>query len=841
MLFVTCSTWSLALSAPVRKPAAKPTNPAATVKPAQKVAVLPGTVVALPAECKVKVRWVCPPLDAKTVREAYWFNVAFAVDSTGRPWIGDGYDDILNPTEQYRFVLSRPYEDMVCLENGVFLVATSSDLGFIVPPEKPKVNYDGIPMATFQPLAGLPFSKCRLFAGASNCVYLTGRNPETEQYEVYVLRRQKLTTDGMGVRAYEKVFSCKREINAVAGDGDTTFVAVDRLVMKVPREGNDPVKVHVSPSETITGLAYSPDTGLFCSTQDSISYIGTGGVLDIMAAPNPRIYLQKGSLYVLFRDTLGLIALDGIGDLKRFSKPIKEVPATQSSEVKVTAIRFFEAGETPPDYANRKYATKFDKATTRYVYCQIDMVNLLYGKRSQKQKVTMEVEWPGNMGWTSSETIDFEIPPDLKDVWGWARFGDASPGTLYPGKYAVRTYLNGNKIDERHFTVEGEMNMLEAASVADTARLWKLLDTGADANERNGDGQTPLMLAVSAGSLEAVRLLLDNKADVNAKDNAGETALMIAASRHGDNPAMVRILLEHGADPNAANNEGETALHKAAASNALEVMRLLLEHGANPNAKDNDGDTPMFELTLDLPGYAYQAKPEHVELLLRHGADVNAIDRYRESALLKAMDGRSIEIVRMLLDHGADVNMTYRYESGDEYSALGHALVSYNLESDRAEREKLREIMLLLCERGATLRSEEISYGVATGTINLLGRKHIKAILDSDNKVILSYQPEDPWLRKYVLWRIIGLAYANISWAQSEDGYAAALDVCTLAKDRLEQWKMEAECPEVYFDCGLLSAKLGRNSDAKAYLERYLSLAPNGQNAERAKAMLASL
>jgi ankyrin repeat protein len=57
-----------------------------------------------------------------------------------------------------------------------------------------------------------------------------------------------------------------------------------------------------------------------------------------------------------------------------------------------------------------------------------------------------------------------------------------------------------------------------------------LLDIGADPNETDPNGNTPLMGAVPKGFDSVVRLLVEHGADVNAKNKRGQTALRLAGA-----------------------------------------------------------------------------------------------------------------------------------------------------------------------------------------------------------------------------------------------------------------------------------------------------------------------
>ena len=130
-----------------------------------------------------------------------------------------------------------------------------------------------------------------------------------------------------------------------------------------------------------------------------------------------------------------------------------------------------------------------------------------------------------------------------------------------------------------------------------TVRL--LLDSGANIEARDEDGETPLMMAASYGQTEIFNLLVDRGAKVNIRDRRGMTPLIAAAcacalATMNGTYEIMKILLEKGANVNARSHDGRTALMMAAGSPDDPVsVKLLLSKGADPAAKDNQGETAI--------------------------------------------------------------------------------------------------------------------------------------------------------------------------------------------------------------------------------------------------------
>ena len=131
-----------------------------------------------------------------------------------------------------------------------------------------------------------------------------------------------------------------------------------------------------------------------------------------------------------------------------------------------------------------------------------------------------------------------------------------------------------------------------------------LLDSGANPNRTNRQGETPLHVAagnrINRANIEYINLLLDAGADHNQADMVGYTLLHKAASSYHIencrrvNMALVKRLLSAGADPNEANWEGDTAISLAASAKGRNghngLLKLLKKETSEKSNSENIND-----------------------------------------------------------------------------------------------------------------------------------------------------------------------------------------------------------------------------------------------------------
>ena len=187
------------------------------------------------------------------------------------------------------------------------------------------------------------------------------------------------------------------------------------------------------------------------------------------------------------------------------------------------------------------------------------------------------------------------------------------------------------------------------------SKIESLINIGADVNESDYEGKTPLMLA---RSLEVKKILIDAGADVNAKDCEGRTelhfcdwfgafdecAFLIKAGADvnvrdakGITPLMmrgttevIRLLIDAGADVKARSVDGSTVLHF---HRCADCCKILIDAGADVNAKDNEGKTPLHSI-IKRGSYC----SSEIELFIHEGADVNAMDSKGKTPIMYVIE-----------------------------------------------------------------------------------------------------------------------------------------------------------------------------------------------------------
>ena len=215
-----------------------------------------------------------------------------------------------------------------------------------------------------------------------------------------------------------------------------------------------------------------------------------------------------------------------------------------------------------------------------------------------------------------------------------------------------------NKTDDN-----GEIELIKAAACGYITVVTELLKVGANVNITDEKGYTALMTASEKGHTECVKSLIAAGADVNFLNSVSYhcgTALMRAVD--SEHIECVEALIEAGADVNASDRANETALIDA----NLQILKVLLKAGADVNKEDDDGATPLMYASgyyvFDGRDFTHADEESEddmarVRLLLEAGAAVNETDYKGRTAVMAAVANVLPGTTKLLIEAGADVNM----------------------------------------------------------------------------------------------------------------------------------------------------------------------------------------
>eukprot|EP00747_Dinoflagellata_sp_TGD_P051579 gnl/TRDRNA2_/TRDRNA2_147427_c2_seq1.p1 gnl/TRDRNA2_/TRDRNA2_147427_c2~~gnl/TRDRNA2_/TRDRNA2_147427_c2_seq1.p1 ORF type:complete len:570 (+),score=135.08 gnl/TRDRNA2_/TRDRNA2_147427_c2_seq1:10-1719(+) len=200
---------------------------------------------------------------------------------------------------------------------------------------------------------------------------------------------------------------------------------------------------------------------------------------------------------------------------------------------------------------------------------------------------------------------------------------------------------------------------MRTGNVEEVARSLK---GGADANQADDIGETPLFEAAALGNADIVATLLLHRADPGRES----TARMIASDVAADAATKNLLKLFQGKELSAAKEQ--KAMEALGASTRQAVMEHLrvqpepvkpasTESSTSEMAapKANNRSTVKFDSPLLVPAIQ-GGNLQEVLRVLKSGADANATDDVGETPLFEAASTGDVDMVAALLLHGADPN-----------------------------------------------------------------------------------------------------------------------------------------------------------------------------------------
>jgi ankyrin repeat protein len=200
-----------------------------------------------------------------------------------------------------------------------------------------------------------------------------------------------------------------------------------------------------------------------------------------------------------------------------------------------------------------------------------------------------------------------------------------------------------------------------------TKPALELIRAGADVNQAQGDGTSPLLWAINRADYEVAEALLAKKANPNTGNEFGALPLLEAIRLN--EARLAKMLLDAGAKVESANPDDETALMLAIKVGNFQIVQTLIDLGAKVNV------TEKFHNQTPLIYAAGAGRADIIKLLLSKGADIKPRALYTDwpsqvtseprvqyrlvgglNALMYSIRNGCYSCVEQLVAAGADIN-----------------------------------------------------------------------------------------------------------------------------------------------------------------------------------------
>lgn len=199
-----------------------------------------------------------------------------------------------------------------------------------------------------------------------------------------------------------------------------------------------------------------------------------------------------------------------------------------------------------------------------------------------------------------------------------------------------------------------------------------LVEKGANLNQVDKNGDTPLHIAAYNGRKDLCAFYLDHGAKLEAKNNNGFTPFLSACDGFGghdeDKPGTRRLLMEKGANVKAIDKEKRNAINLLFCKyddfpliyNAYpdyDFLKTLVEKGVKIDNAGKYSDTPL--LTTVYASVKESGLDKYVRDLVSLGANVNQKHKNGYTPLTMAISVENCAMVQTLLDLGANTSIKF--------------------------------------------------------------------------------------------------------------------------------------------------------------------------------------
>jgi hypothetical protein len=153
----------------------------------------------------------------------------------------------------------------------------------------------------------LPSPGMRIRPAGDDTAYVFGGPTAPANQDVYLFSR-----DGSVV----KLATLPGPVRAVAGDGTTTYVAMDRTIIRIAL--NQPTRVLLQSRDPFVSLEIGLQAGLFYATTSAVGYVAKDGTAsEFIRGQGGLLRLRGSSLFLLFSNGPRLVRLSPVEALEK--------------------------------------------------------------------------------------------------------------------------------------------------------------------------------------------------------------------------------------------------------------------------------------------------------------------------------------------------------------------------------------------------------------------------------------------------------------------------------------------------------------------------------------------
>ena len=252
-------------------------------------------------------------------------------------------------------------------------------------------------------------------------------------------------------------------------------------------------------------------------------------------------------------------------------------------------------------------------------------------------------------------------------------------------------------------------DLVKAIQNGELKTVKELVSKGANVNNRDEKGLTPLFYAIRNQHLDIVKYLVSKNADVYAKTEKTKITPLVYAIAEG-NLDIVKYLFGKFGNLNSEIINNWQPIHCAVNAGRLDIINYFISKGVSVNSTTKEEYTPLY--------FAIKNKDlKTVKFLISKGADVNFKVKDGTTPLYYAIIFNDLNIVKYLISKGAKINT----KTKEGLTPLMMASIKGNL-----------EIVKYLVSKGADLKDIKLVKKIAKSS----GHNDIAEYLDkmAENK-----------------------------------------------------------------------------------------------------------